>query len=416
MFASSRYLHLELLCTHGTPVNCKERLGHLPAFPIVISFLDPFLDGDGDDLIAALGHRDRVRIVEISVPLSLFEELATAMQEPLPALTHLRFESDKFVPVEMPTLPDSFLGGSAPLLETISITGIPFPAVPTLLSSARNLVNVDLCEMPESGYIPPEAMVASLAVLPKLKYLTLGYEWGTSYHDRMRLPSITRTVLPALTKFSFDGHFEYLEDLVALIDAPQLNFLHIDYQDQDNGIDYQIPQLFKFIDRSEILKLSCFRRADVFIEPYAAIVELDRGQSSFRLSIQEDAVGQVVNQLSALLFNVDRLFITSKSKEEDLGDGIRWLDLFRPFTAVKVLCIDNELSCHIPLALDSVTDERAAEVLPALKLLWLENESMTFVKKFVAARQNVGCTVTFMNEVFQERHNPLLESLDIFES
>jgi hypothetical protein len=199
MFASSRHLHLELLCTHGTPV--KERLGHHPAFPIVISFPDSyFQDDDGDNLIAALEHRDRVQVAEINVPLPLFEELATVMQEPLPALTHLRLESDRIV--KMPTLPDTFLGGSAPRLETIYIAGIPFPNAPALLSSARNLVDVDLREMPQDGYIPPDAMVASLAVLPKLKYLTLGYEWGTSYHDRIRLPSITRTVLPSLTKFS----------------------------------------------------------------------------------------------------------------------------------------------------------------------------------------------------------------------
>jgi hypothetical protein len=408
MFASSRHLHLELLCTHGTPV--KERLGHHPAFPIVISFLDNYFRGDdGDNLIAALEHRDRVQVAEINVPLSLFEELATAMQDPLPALTHLRLESHRFV--EMPILPDTFLGGSASRLETISIAGIPFPTAPALLSSARNLVDVDLREMPQSSYIPPEEMVASLAVLPKLKYLTLGYEWGMSchdrmsYHDRIRLPSITRTVLPSLTKFVFDGRFEYFEDFVAQIDAPQLSFLHIEYLDQDIGTDYQIPELFKFIDRSEILKLSCFRRADLVIEAYTAIVELNRGQSSFRLLIQEDAVGQVVNQLSALFFNVDRLFITSVMGLAEEGDGIRWLELLRPFTAVKALSVEHDLSYHIPLALNSLTGERATEVLPALQLLFLENQEVTSIKKFVAARRKVGCPVTFIDDTseFQER-------------
>ena len=412
MFTSSRHLHLELLCTHGTPV--EKDLGYLPSFPIVISFLNHLLDGDGDGIIAALEHRDRIRAVEIKVPHSLFEELATAMQEPLPALTHLLLESDRFV--EMPTLPDTFLGGSAPLLEAISVAGISFPAAPTLLSSARNLVDVDLREMPPSGYILPEAMVASLAALPKLKYLNLEFEWGMSYDDRIRLPS-TRTVLPALTRFFFDGLFEYLEDFVAQIDAPQLDFLHIWYLEQAEGTDYQIPQLSRFVDRSEILKSSRCRRADVLIEPCTGIIELSRRGQPFRLSIQEDVMGQVVDQLSILLSNVDRLFIRSAKGlkgRATLGAGIRWLELFRSFTAVKVLSIDDELSCYIPLALNSVTDERAAEVLPALKLLCLENESMTSMKKFVAARQNVGCPVTFINKEreFKERLNPLLNSLD----
>jgi hypothetical protein len=102
--------------------------------------------------------------------------------------------------VELPIIPDTFLGGSAPRLKTIYIADIPYPAAPTLLSSARDLVNVDLRDIPSSGFIPPEAMVASLAALPKLQSLTFGFEWGMSYHDRIRLPSITRTVLPALTR------------------------------------------------------------------------------------------------------------------------------------------------------------------------------------------------------------------------
>ena len=274
---------------------------------------------------------------------------------------------------------------------------------------------LDLREIPQFGYIPPEAMVASLAALPKLKYLALGFDWGTSHHDRIHLPSITRSVLPALTGFTFDGLFEYFEDFVAQIDAPQLDCLHIEYLDQDIGTDYQIPHLCKFLNRSEILRLPCFRRANLLIEPYTAFIQLDRDQwsfpKSFHLSIQEDAVGQVANQLSALLFSVDILFISSPTEEdEDQGEGIQWLELLRPFTAVKALSVDEELSSHILLALNSVTDEKAAEVLPALKLLSLENNSMTSMKKFVAARQNAGCPVTFINNEseFLERLDPLL--------
>jgi hypothetical protein len=196
---------------------------------------------------------------------------------------------------------------------------------------------------------------------------------------------------------------------VAQIDAPQLNFLHIEYLDQDIGTDYQIPQLCKFIDRSDI---PCFRRADLLIEAYTVIVELYRGRSSFRLVIQEDAVGQVVNQLSALLFDVDRLFITSvMGEEEDLGDRIPWLELLRPFTAVKALSVVDELTDHISLALNSVTGERATEVLPALELLFFENQKVASIKKFVAARQNVGCPVAFIDDKseFQERLSSLAQ-------
>ena len=410
MFASSRHLHLEHVCTHGTPV--KQNLGYLHPLPIAISFCEYyFRDGDADNLVAALEHRDLVQVIEISVLPSLFDRLAMAMQEPLPALTRLRLESDSFQ--ALPILPDTILGGSAPRLQSIYIAGISFPAAPTLLSSARDLVYVDIRDIPRFGFIPPEAMVASLAALPKLESFTFAFQWGMSYHDRTRMPSNTWTILPALIKFAFDGPFEYFEDFVAQIDAPQLNNLHIAYLDEDAGADFQIPQLCKFIDRSEKLRSSRFRHAELTVESVGAIIELlDGGRSSFRLSILEDAIGEVVNQLSALLTDVDRLFIDSVSSmmgegDENLGVNIQWLEVFRPFTSLKALSVDDELSSYIPPAFQSVISERTAEVLPALNLLRLKNSSKLTgrTKRFIAARQNVGRPVTVVSDdtEFRER-------------
>ena len=414
MFASSRHLQLEHLCTYGTPV--KKNLGHLPAFPIFISYIEPDLQGDDrDNLFAALEHRNRVRVVGLTVHHSLLEELATVMQEPFPALTHLWFQSKPHV--TMPVLPDTFLGGSAPRLQKIYISGIPFPAAPTLLLSAHDLVHVGLHNIPPIGYIHPEAMVASLAALPRLKQLTLGFESGMSYPDRMRLPPITRTLLPSLTGFCFDGLFEYFEDLVAQIDAPQLDDLEIKYLDQDPVTDFQIPQLCKFIDHSEKLKLSRFWHALLVLRPHTAVIDLfQQGGPSFRLSIQEDAIGQVISQISAMLSIVDHLSIKLgfvEGNDEPVGDGIRWLELFRPFTAVKSLSVDDELSWHVLLALKNVTGVRAVEVLPALELLCLENQPVaSALKKFVDARQNMGHPVTVNNkqEEFYERLNTLYVS------
>lgn len=152
----------------------NKNLGFLQAFPIIVSFLDHFEDGSIDALIAALERRDRVQVVEIIVLPSLIEELTTAMQEPLPALEHLQLELDFFVDLPIGSIiPDTFLSGSAPRLQTICISGISFPSAPTLLSSTRDLVDVDLRE---SGFISPQAMVACLAALPKLESLTFVFE------------------------------------------------------------------------------------------------------------------------------------------------------------------------------------------------------------------------------------------------
>ncbi|KAH8988426.1 hypothetical protein EDB86DRAFT_3081537 [Lactarius hatsudake] len=277
------------------------------------------------------------------------------------------------------------------------MSGIAFPAAPTILSSAHDLVDVNLSEIPPESYTPPEVMVASLGTLPRLKYLTFG---PTSYPGPISLPLITRTVLPALTTFCFDGPLEYFEYLVALIDTPRLCCLQIE------GIsDSQIPQLCMFIDRSEQLR---FSSAVLIFQPYAVIFELNqRGRSSIRISVEDYVICQVVNQLSAMLSNVDRLLIGSEAMERDdrPGYGIPWLELFWPFTAVKALCVDHRISWHILQALEDVTDDRVAEVLPAMELLCLEYESVESTEDFVTARQDAGRPVTVVNREmeFQER-------------
>ena len=82
-----------------------------------------------------------------------------------------------------------------------------------------------------------------------------------------------------------------------------------------------------------------------------------------------------------------------------MGIYIRWLEVFRPFTAVKALSIDDELSSNILPALKSVTSERTTEVLPVLNLLRIKGgfELMKSMKTFVAARQNVGRLVTIVS-------------------
>ncbi|KAH9160763.1 hypothetical protein EDB89DRAFT_1375053 [Lactarius sanguifluus] len=405
IFASSHYLNLELLCTYGTP-PVRTNLGHLPALPIVIHFPGYIEDSDEDNIIATLEHPDRVHVLKLTVSGSLLKKVATMTQKPFPALTHLRLES-KDEP--MPVLPDAFLGGCAPRLQRIYLNGVLFPAAPTLLLSAPDLIDINLRDIAEGGYISPEAMVACLAVLPRLKYLTFGFQCETSYPNLVRLPPITRrAVLPALTRFHFNGLCKYLEDFVVQIDAPQLNRLGIGYEDEDDeDISFQIPQLCKFVDRSEKLKLSRFRHADLGITPRATVIGLWGQSSLFTLSTR-GGISQVLSQISGMLPSVGVLSICAYREYGEFGDDLQWLELLRPFTAVKALSVQAKLSRSVALALKDVTGARAAEVLPALELLCLKNRSVTHVKEFVAARRNMGRPVTFVDKIrkFQERLEP----------
>jgi hypothetical protein len=121
-------------------------------------------------LIAALGQSNHVCIVNLYIAGWQSEEVLAAMQVPFPELTYLRLYSDGKT---RGVIPDSFLNGSAPHLETFLLSGIPFPGLPKLHLSAAHLVDLHLFNIPHSGYISPEAIVALISVLSSLEWLTL---------------------------------------------------------------------------------------------------------------------------------------------------------------------------------------------------------------------------------------------------
>ena len=61
---------------------------------------------------------------------------------------------------------------------------------------------------------------------------------------RSLLPSLTRSILPALRKTHFVGASEYLEEILAWIEAPRLDELIVSLIDQ---YTFDTPQLFQFI-------------------------------------------------------------------------------------------------------------------------------------------------------------------------
>ncbi|KAI0249333.1 hypothetical protein BJV78DRAFT_708768 [Lactifluus subvellereus] len=253
VFASSLRLDLCLRCTSDTPV--REMLDVWPPLPIEILWEKPY---GVDNIIATLEHRDRVRRIWILnlVTSSQLERLTPMMQEPFPALTLLQLSTRETTPA----LPDMFLGGSAPHLQTLAFNGILFPGLPRLLLSASDLSDLSLERIPHTGYISSEAMVTCLSALTRLTHLSIGFESPAARPDRRgrRPPPPTRVIFPALTALWFRGVSEYLEDLVAQIDAPRLHYLYISFFNQ---VIFDIQQLSYFIGHAGILRSSS--RAEV---------------------------------------------------------------------------------------------------------------------------------------------------------
>ena len=225
VFGSPRRLNLQLFCTHSTPV--RETIDAWPLLPILVSGYG-YEERGADNIFAALEHNDRIRLLNlIDFPSSQMEELLVAIQQPFPALTSLRLRSSETVPV----VTAAFLGGSAPQLQTLTLESIPFPGLPKLLLSTNHLVRLDLRRIPLSGYFSPESIVTGLAVLTSLQTLYIEFKSPKSRPDRKdrRPPPQSHTHLPALTKLRFLGVSEYLDDLVARIDAPLLDELDITF-------------------------------------------------------------------------------------------------------------------------------------------------------------------------------------------
>ena len=167
-FASPLCLNLCVLCTYSTPV--RKSIDIWPNFPIVIGYsayrrpggLAPIDEGN---VIAALEHTSCVCEIWLrSATGAQLSRIAVVIQEPSPALTHFILQSkDRNVPV----VPSQFLGQSVPCLQELSLDAIPFPALLILLLSASNLIALKLYNIPQTGYILPEAMVAGLATLTR---------------------------------------------------------------------------------------------------------------------------------------------------------------------------------------------------------------------------------------------------------
>ena len=122
------------------------------------------------------------------------------MGEPFPALTSLRLGWDDF---EVAKASDSFLGGSAPRLLSLTLSGIPLPfsGIQKLLLSAKELVHLSLQNISHSVYFSPDAIVTVISALTKLEQLELTFKSPRSrpVRESRGPPPPTRTLLPALT-------------------------------------------------------------------------------------------------------------------------------------------------------------------------------------------------------------------------
>jgi hypothetical protein len=241
-------------------------------------------------------------------------------------------------------------------------------------------------------------MATCVSALTRLTKLSIGFISPASRPDPITQPPppLTRAVLPALTDFEFYGVSEYLEDLMAQIDAPLLDRVAISFFNQ---LVFDIQQLIRFIGHAPALMP--YDSATIRSSVNNVIITFWRRRSSinkllrFNISCKEvdwqvSSVAQICNQLSFVLSSIEQLTIDEHRwiLLVDM-DNAQWLELFQPFTAVRTLRIYHKDHSLALSALQGLSGGSATQVLPALEELQLSwyRASQLDNWPFIVARQ-----------------------------
>ena len=400
IFGSPLRLDLRVVCTDITLT--RTSLDIWPPFPISISCRYRVDEKCVENVIAAVEHgRDRISHISIEyINGSVLEKLAVAMQQPFPTLKCCCLGSSEDSE-SVPVLPETFLGGSAPLLETFDLDGLPFPTFPRFISSSTHIRYLSIYDIPHSGYVSPNAMAACLAALPNLEDLYIGFRSPLSRPPQIAQPPRTRIVLPTVIQLFFCGVSEYFEDFVARVDTPLLNRLNLTFF---MDLVFDLPQLRHFVGRAE--KLEPLDQAVMEFNDRAIwISDSDILPRRFRLQIvcerpdwQLSSMVQIFGQQLPLLSHIKELEVIQLHyaniawiDNPDM-DTSQWLELFHQFIALQRLYVSAKLVAPVAAALQELTEETTMEVFPVLHSLFLEGLEQSGpvpegIKLFVAARQ-----------------------------
>jgi hypothetical protein len=407
VFGSPRRLNLRVFIRFINETPVTEKLDIWPPLPIIIS--GGFIKTISRDSIKAVHeHHDRVCKIDLFFHFCELGNIIALLEEPFPMLTDMNLSAiASFQPFD-PDPPKS-LGGSA-CLRSLTLDGVRIPGLPNLLLSTPNLV---ILRLDKSGSFLPDEIVTVLSALTRLEQLDLYVEFGRSHPklENRLLPLLTRTVLPSLTNLKVRGDPEALEDFMARIDTPLLDNLSILFSFSwfDRVIVLDTPHLLRFIGR--IPKLQALIEAYLGFESLDVndskiwIIFLDSNRRYVFLEIvcaperQIPCLAEFCRMPAFPLHSLEYLCIAEgqipQQHERNHTENTRWLELLRPFGAVRCLYLTKEFALHIAHALQELVGERVMEVLPTLENVFIDEFGPSgpvheIIKGFAAARQLAG--------------------------
>ena len=377
VYVSPRHLNLQLVCTGHKPPG--EMLDKWPTWPITIDCFEQFKyqslsESEVNYVAAALKHNNRVSKIKLRVGDLELSHLLEKMQEPFPMLECLDLQSKNPSASASTVIPDSFLGGSAPLLVHFDLLGIPFPGLQRLLSSTNHLVDLHLWDIPQAPYISSEVMAASLSTMKHLQSLSIGIR---SRQVSERLIPVTRIVLPTLKHLKLKCAGDYLEDLVARLDAPSLESMGILYPSPSEVIDFS--ELPRFISRTKAFEMSDQaqlrtedRQFELTISQKVGAVDRTELSLIFAAHGLETVLAAFCSSLPPLFIEHleihDGQFMIPGPK---MGDELR--EFSRRFHGVKNLFLDPDASVHVAKALKVFVEE---SLFPGLQNIFKQEYSL----------------------------------------
>ena len=258
-------------------------------------------------------------------------------------------------------------------------------------------------------------MATGLSALTSLEYFRLEYDYPPprpSIENRSPPPRpLTRFDLLSLTKIRFKGASEYLEEILARIDAPRLNELLITFFNQ---IIFNTPQLFQLISRRPTL--SALEKGHILFDHRLVIVkfpsQISNNNRVLSVAIPCTALEWRISSLEQVcttslppVSTLEDLYIyegsSMRPRWQNNVENTLWLELLRPFAAMKNLYLDERIAERITPALQELVGARTTEVLPTLENIFLKRPqvgpSILFqegIEKFFAARQLTNRPVT----------------------
>jgi len=392
-------------------------LGGFPTLPINIQQTfepGPMSTSGVDNIVASLKHGSRVFKVKLDDVQSWpqFERLVTEMQRPFPELDHLdiRVTRSTRESGSPPVVPDSFLGGSAPRLAHLRLQGVPFPGLPKLLLSAKDLVDIRLWYPPGSGYFSPEAITNGLSAVKQLRLLDIAIGSSPSRQESQRPHPVTRIALPALIQLKLECTCEYLEDLVDRIDAPSLATMEI----FSHPVFSNFSKLPQFISRIEAFMIS--DQAHIFSHPIQTrftFSQRTRTVDWAELLINFWAKTETPHMFKLPLYcssvpphsAFERLVIQEcrfpgSVPVWDMENELQ--ELSSRFAAVKNLFLDINAVEIVGSALKRFPEESMTQVFPALQNVFVEalqrwSPNQQAIWQFTSVRQIAGQLVLLRN-------------------